>query len=706
MRSFPSSILPLLISSQIILAGETSAFLPTRAPATASSRIYPLRTATNDGVAIAVDEDASGRTISFDNKHAVIGSTQIHPQPRSLKECLPLLDAFLSGTHPEESQEDLGRGTFIMNDWRKAWYTYGQCDRSITPEEYERIKREDGFVVDPLTGEADYEIEDIEGELPDDLVGVLYRNGPGKFGVNGERVAHILDADGLVVRFEFRPPEENHSSRVKFTSRFIETEGFCEERELQQFTKRGTFGTAPVPSWFEPARKGLNEDPEDKPPLLARMAANAFQVDIKHTANTQVIAYGGKVLALWEAGMPYKLDPVTLKTVGMDSLGLPKKQAVPGKLAVNYLPGLPEELQPEILGGKAHTAHPKLCPRTGHLVGWTWAQNPIDGSMEVTFTEYKSDGFQVVASETHVLEGCALAPHDMVLTENYVMLKINALEMDKLSFLSGAKGPAECLGLDGRAPVRAFVFPRPTLSGEKKKDFAPFIVDNIPACFSIHFSHGYEDNKTGNIVSYFSGWPPNDSGSFLGAWGGFCPDYEKIPPTFYWRMEIDRTTKQCVDLRVSPGAENIGSEHPVVHPNFQTRDATHAYVQCSNAIADASAPLGYAKLRLDGAAIVQPYLKMDEKNDDVDVYWIGSRRFAGEPLVIPKRGGNPEREEDAYLLGLVYDAVKDKSCLMVFDLEKDLKEGPVCTLWLKTALPHGLHGCFAPDPSVQTSCFC
>ena len=116
--------------------------------------------------------------------------------------------------------------------------------------------------------------------------------------------------------------------------------------------------------------------------------------------------------------------------------------------------------------------------------------------------------------------------------------------------------------------------------------------------------------------------------------------------------------------------------------------------------------MGLAKMRLDGSAVVQTSLNVGDKNEGVDVYWVGPRRFAGEPLVVPKRNGNMAREEDAYLVGLVYDAVKDRSSLMVFDLERDLKEGPVCTLWLKTALPHGLHGCFAPDGSVQKSCFC
>lgn len=78
-----------------------------------------------------------------------------------------------------------------------------------------------------------------------------------------------------------------------------------------------------------------------------------------------MIAFGGKVLALWEAGMPYQLDPESLHTIGLDSLGL--NRDFTGKLPVNYVPGLPEDLQPDILGGLAHTAHPKVCPRSGHL---------------------------------------------------------------------------------------------------------------------------------------------------------------------------------------------------------------------------------------------------------------------------------------------------------------------------------------------------
>ena len=149
----------------------------------------------------------------------------------------------------------------------------------------------------------------------------------------------------------------------------------------------------------------------------------------------------------------------------------------------------------------------------------------------------------------------------------------------------------------------------------------------------------------------------------MGAWGGFAPDYHQIPPTYYWRLEIDRESKKCVDLRVSPGQENMCIEHPVVHPNFQTKNAAFAYAQCCNKIGDSSAPMGYAKMKLDGTAIVQHNLQMGDTNDAVDVYWMGSRRFAGEPLAVPKQGSSG-KETEAYLLGLVYDAVRDKSSLM------------------------------------------
>lgn len=243
-----------LFYSSVVFTGRVSAFTscnvihkkhtsynPLQFTASLSAINTRLLIATTDEETLTADtniDNNEDKPISF-GKHDVLGSTQIYPQPRSLKESATLLNAFITNTHPQQTNEEQGNGEFIMSDWRKAWFTYGQCDRSVTSEEYESIKNsKDDFIVDPFTGEAEYEVDEIDGKVPDDLVGVLYRIGPGKFGVDGQRVAHILDADGLVLRFEF-----GGQKGIRFTSRFVETEGLVEERDAKQFTKRGTFGT-------------------------------------------------------------------------------------------------------------------------------------------------------------------------------------------------------------------------------------------------------------------------------------------------------------------------------------------------------------------------------------------------------------------------------------------------------------------------------
>ncbi|MEM2906698.1 MAG: carotenoid oxygenase family protein, partial [Candidatus Odinarchaeota archaeon] len=48
-----------------------------------------------------------------------------------------------------------------------------------------------------LTSENTYEAT-VEGTIPADLRGVLYRNGPGLFDRDGLRKRNILDGDGMI----------------------------------------------------------------------------------------------------------------------------------------------------------------------------------------------------------------------------------------------------------------------------------------------------------------------------------------------------------------------------------------------------------------------------------------------------------------------------------------------------------------------------
>ncbi|CAB9498076.1 Apocarotenoid-15,15'-oxygenase [Seminavis robusta] len=637
----------------------------------------------------ASDADATTteNRLDAEKKYWEIGPTPFHPEPRPLTP--ELEQALLESRHPHESQDELGRGVFLTTDWRKAWYSYQSPPSNPN-------------LIDNDTGEAFYEISEdsIEGTLPEDLVGTLYRNGAGKLGVGGERVQHVMDGDGLISQIDIGPYHENKQQRrVTFRSKFVQTKGLQKEIEAGKFMARGVFGTAPrgLTSLFPPPKRGVNAEPST-PPLLSRVAGNAFDTTLKNSANTHVVSFGGKLLALFEAGLPYALDPTTLETIGEDTMGgtLPGKD----KLAIKMIPELRDKYQPDFMGGAYHTAHPKLCPRTGHLVGWHYSLLlPDSDALELTFNEWSPKDFSLVASKSFQMPNNDLAPHDMGMTENCIVMLVNSLSMNQLPYLLGVKGPAASMSMNGRANVYAHVFPRPTAS----KQFEPFVVE-VPPCFSIHFSHAYEDETTGNLVAFFSGWPPSDSKDFLGAWGGFCPDFKVIPPTHIWRLEIDPQTKQFVDMRVANDCINSCSEHIVCHPNFQTKQAKYVYAITSNLVGDSSAPVGYTRHCVEDGSNRQ--LQVGEYNYEIDAYWFGSRCFTDEPLVVPKQGGNPEDESDAYLLGMVFDAVQQRSFLSIFDLKQDMKKGPVCKIWLQSHIPHGLHGCFAADGPGTSSVFC
>jgi hypothetical protein len=80
--------------------------------------------------------------------------------------------------------------------------------------------------------------------------------------------------------------------------------------------------------------------------------ANALDLHVKNTSNTNVVCWGGRLLTLFEAGQPYRLDPHTLETRGLETLG--------GRLA----PGLPLDMgfaaANAAFSGMVRSTHEKL----------------------------------------------------------------------------------------------------------------------------------------------------------------------------------------------------------------------------------------------------------------------------------------------------------------------------------------------------------
>ncbi len=213
----------------------------------------------------------------------------------------------------------------------------------------------------PVHEELDAGDLEVIGEIPRDLNGVFLRNGPNpRYEADGRY--HWFDGDGMVHGVHL----ENGTARYR--NRWVRTAAF--EAESQE-------GRA---LW-----SGVMENPTANP------FGNTHGLNLKDSANTDVIFHRGKVLATWYlCGTPYSLDPLSLETLGTE----------------DFLGTLTGDVM----------AHPKVDERTGELFWFDYGPRP-------PFMRYGVVGPE--GSVDHVtdidLPGPRM-PHDMAITEHFAIL--------------------------------------------------------------------------------------------------------------------------------------------------------------------------------------------------------------------------------------------------------------------------------------------
>ncbi|NOT78472.1 MAG: carotenoid oxygenase family protein [Bacteriovoracaceae bacterium] len=133
-----------------------------------------------------------------------------------------------------------------------------------------------------LIREHNFEVLDVEGSIPEDLKGTLYRTGPGLLKRFGQSVPHPFDADGAVTAVKFQ-------EQVYGASKVIKSKEFLEEEKAKKFL----YGT--LAPWYSVILNNLNQK-------------------IKSTGNTNILAWNHKMYALMEMSKPVEINPVTLET--------------------------------------------------------------------------------------------------------------------------------------------------------------------------------------------------------------------------------------------------------------------------------------------------------------------------------------------------------------------------------------------------------
>jgi carotenoid cleavage dioxygenase-like enzyme len=205
----------------------------------------------------------------------------------------------------------------------------------------------------------------VEGEIPADLNGSMYRNGPNqRFRPRGEY--HLFAGDGMVHAFHL------NDGKASYVNRWVRTAKWnIEDKE----------GRAVI--------NAMN--PFDCEPDFSDFVL----IDKEGLANTAISWHGGRLLALEEGHQPYEIDPVTLESIGTWTFR--------GKLHT------------------AMTAHPKYDPDTGEMIFFAYmATGPF--SEDVMLHKANAEG--VLTESIHIPTPFSAMIHDFVVTENYIIVPV------------------------------------------------------------------------------------------------------------------------------------------------------------------------------------------------------------------------------------------------------------------------------------------
>jgi carotenoid cleavage dioxygenase-like enzyme len=249
----------------------------------------------------------------------------------------------------------------------------------------------------PQSTEYDAWDLDVEGEVPDDLIGTYIRNTENPLLPSAERY-HPFDGDGMLHSITFG------DGGPRYRNRFVPTDGFRMERKEGRALFAGVAENA----------------------LSAEVACElGARPNMKDASSTDVVVHNGRALSsFWLCGDLYSFDPETLEYQGTEDFGVPP--------------------------GTGISAHTKVDEVTGELLFFNYGTEAPYMHYGVVDAEGNLDHYVDVP-----LPGPRL-PHDMAFTENYSILPDLPMYWDPGLLDAGIYLPA----FHQDVPTRFAVIPR------------------------------------------------------------------------------------------------------------------------------------------------------------------------------------------------------------------------------------------------------
>ncbi len=441
----------------------------------------------------------------------------------------------------------------------------------------------------PVRAEVTAEHLAVTGEIPRDLNGAYFRNGPNP-AQPPEGMHHWFDGDGMIHGVWFE------GGRARYANRYIRTADFEAERD----------GAPTAGGIFVPAR-----------------AREGRTTVYKDTANTDLVVHNGQLLALWYiSGQPVAVDVSTLETIAAEDFG--------GRLPGNI------------------SAHSKVDPVTGELVFFDYALYEPKMS-----TGSISAAGELTHFQTIDLPGPRL-PHDMGLTENYVILH------DLPVVFTAAAMRRKMWQIEvADQPTRFGVVPR--------KGGAPRWFE-FPTCYVYHVINAWEEGD--EVVMAACKMVPNGFSPDPAAFGPYAPMAVVLAlraQPFLWRMNMKTGAGREVQI------DDALSEFPVVNLNRTGRKSRYSY----HVVMDDCVLQRYSAL-----------VKYDLTTGRSERHEFPRGVYGSEAAFAPR--DEAKGEDDGYVVTLVTDLERGASEALVIDAQ-NFSAPPLARIALPQRVPAGFH---------------
>ena len=441
----------------------------------------------------------------------------------------------------------------------------------------------------------------ITGDIPKNLRGTLYRNGPAQHDVGDLRYRHWFDGDGMVQAFRIDEGGIHHRGR------FVETHKYLAERKA---------GRA--------LYSGFDTHVEDGAPVN--------RPDDVNSANISVLYHQDRLMALWEAGSAYELDPDTLATIG------------------------PVEWSKET-SGMPFSAHPRV-----EADGTIWNIGYLSSANKLALWHITPQG--TLANVAIVELDHTPMVHDFVVTEKHVVVLLCPWHYESgagMTFLESHVWHPE-------RPTRVLVV--------DKNDFGTRQFLETDPGWVFHFGNAFEHNGVIRLDAAISADPLDVSTTFRDYMRGEQPASQSPPIPTELTIDLEKkriTTQPILDRGVS-------GEFPVVDPRLIGRPYQELLLLTEDTTEPPAHPTFNAVTRVNLSSgrhdsyVYEPHVMPEE------------HIFVPDPSV--------DDESKGWVLGTSLDFRAERTRLAIFDAGR-LSNGPRALAELPYMIPLGLHGKFA-----------